>query len=87
MIMAPPHRLGYLNIWSPVGKVVWKGLENVALLEEMCEGGMGGRLWFQRTCVFPIVSLSPCRSRCELSATAPDHGYQLLCSCHDSHEL
>ena len=32
-----PHRLIYLNAWSPVGGTIWKGLGGVALLEKMCQ--------------------------------------------------
>lgn len=34
------HRLIYLSAWSPV---VWKGLEGVALTEEVCHWGWGLR--------------------------------------------
>jgi hypothetical protein len=63
MRMAPTD----LNGWFPAGEVVWEGLGNVAS-EEVC---VGCRHWFQESGAFPIVSPSPCRSRRELSATAP----------------
>lgn len=31
----------YLNTWSPVGRIDWKGLGGVAFLEEVCHLGAG----------------------------------------------
>lgn len=34
-----PHKLIYLNAWSPGGGTVLDGLEGVAMLEEVCHWG------------------------------------------------
>ena len=36
-----PQRLKYLDIWSAVGRTVWKQLVCIALLEEACPRGRG----------------------------------------------
>lgn len=61
------HRLGYLDGWSPVGRIAWERLESVAMLEEVCpcwrKCGLGGsvsvKLGFEVSKVHAtLVSLS-----------------------------
>jgi hypothetical protein len=35
-----PHRLIYLNTWSPVAQTVWEGLGDIALLKEVYHGAV-----------------------------------------------
>ena len=52
-----PHRLIYLNTWSPVGRTVLEGLESMALLEEVCHWGWALR--FQKPMPGPVsISVS-----------------------------
>lgn len=37
-----PYRLDYLNAYFLLGRTVWEGLGDVALLEEMCHWGQAG---------------------------------------------
>lgn len=32
------QRLGYLNVWGPVGGAIWRGLEGTVLLEKIVTG-------------------------------------------------
>lgn len=42
-----PNKLIGLNVWSPVGGIVWEGLGGVVLLKEFCHGEQALR--FQKT--------------------------------------
>lgn len=50
------HRLICLTIWYPVGRIVWKWLGGVSLLENMCHWGWDLR--FQKTSAFH--TMHPC---------------------------
>jgi hypothetical protein len=39
LVASGPHRLIYLSARSAVGGTVWKGLEGVGFLKEVCHGG------------------------------------------------
>jgi hypothetical protein len=48
-----PLRSLYLNAWSPVGRTLGKGSEDMALLEEM--GHWGQALRFQKPGAIPVI--------------------------------
>lgn len=50
-----PYRLMYSNAWSSVGGTVWKGLEGVDFLEEVCHRGWAVR--FQKPAPFQVSFL------------------------------
>lgn len=59
-----PHRLIFLNIWSPTGGPIWEGLGGMALSKEVWHWGRGSA-----HTICGVLSLPPaCRLRCELSA-------------------
>lgn len=84
----PPHRLLCFNSWSPVGESVGKGLEDAALLEEVCvtvEWGAGEipLVEFKSLPTGSVNSLIPiCGSECELSVATPVP--RLPACCHAS---
>jgi hypothetical protein len=68
--MNVPHRLIYLNACSTVGRNVWRGLEGLALLEEVCYWVWALRL--QKPTPFTVLFLyHVVFPTCKLSATAP----------------
>lgn len=58
--------LGTWRTWSAVGRTLWEGLGDMALLEEVCHGA----LRFRKTHGTPsVLSVAPTRtSGCELSS-------------------
>ena len=69
-----PHKLIYMNAWSPVGGTIWVGLGGVALLEEVCVTESKA-LRFQKVHTIPSCFSLPraCGSRCKFCVTALDH--------------
>lgn len=53
------HKCIHLNVWFSIGETIWEGLRGIALSEEACYWGKGGRaLKFQKTTAF-TVSMPP----------------------------
>lgn len=78
----------YLNVWSPVGRIVSRGVEGVALLESL--GQLEWALRFQKD----MPSPSGLQVWCKFSATATGpclcaccHAPMAWSWCHDGHGL
>lgn len=72
------HRLIYLNVWSPAGRLFWRGLRGVLL--DRCVNGMG----FEAAKAHARFSatLRPVGQDAKIPATLP---LRLSASCHHDH--
>jgi hypothetical protein len=70
-----PHRLNYVNTWSPAGGTVWRCLESFDSIRCVTEG------WLSESVLHPpsilLSLLSVCEQSCGLSASC--FGYLLPC--------